>query len=421
MKKTKFRGFTLVELLAVIVILAVILVIAIPQIINTIKSARMSSIKYSAILIATQADKNYLEKQVLDEDYNNTTIPCSDVANLNDDYESCSISYSNGIATVKLKGSSTGKFSGITCSGTKDNMSCSEKVIMACTGTFTPTTVLDAYVVTNKDICKPYIKNLLTDGINFEFSQDHAETYATNICNNSNNIYNNSQYKKSKYWFSDQISNGVFTEEDISDFAIKDTSGNVDGATYQDSLYTYTYFDKNIESEYLSVTLTNKTSTNPITQGPCSSVNEVPVMYATSLYLNSKAVSIDLRTADYSNVIGVDYMFNNSAATSINLSDVDFGRVTSARSMFYKSAATEIIGLNTLNFSKVTDASNMFQNSKATTLDLSNWDTTNLSMKTRMFNGASATTVYAKTSDDVTKLSTGTSMPNTMTISVKNS
>ena len=143
MKKTKFRGFTLVELLAVIVILAVILVIAIPQIIKVIQSARLSSIKDSAMLIAEQAEKDYLTQQVLNKDYGSSSIPCSDVANLNDDYESCSISYNNGVATVKLKGSTTGKFSGITCEGTKDNMNCNnenvnlnltaaEKIIASC-------------------------------------------------------------------------------------------------------------------------------------------------------------------------------------------------------------------------------------------------------------------------------------------------
>ena len=119
-------AFTLVELLAVIVILAVILVIAIPQIISVIKAARLSSIKDSAMLIAEQAEKDFLAQQVLNQDYNETSIPCSDVSKLNDDYASCKITYNNGVATVTLVGSSSGKFSGITCTGTKDTMVCNE-------------------------------------------------------------------------------------------------------------------------------------------------------------------------------------------------------------------------------------------------------------------------------------------------------
>ena len=128
MNKNK-TGFTLVELLAIIVILAVILIIAVPQIMNTIKSTRLKSIEDSAKLIATNADKDYLAQQAVNSSYNATSIPCSDVAKLSDDYSSCSITYdSNGVATVKLKGANGGKFSGITCTGTKDNMNCSELV-----------------------------------------------------------------------------------------------------------------------------------------------------------------------------------------------------------------------------------------------------------------------------------------------------
>ena len=96
------KAFTLVELLAVIVILAVILVIAIPQIMNTIKAARISSFKDSAILIATNAEKDYLSNKVLNPEYTETSI-CSDVVKLNDDYEYCNVTYEDGKAKVLLK------------------------------------------------------------------------------------------------------------------------------------------------------------------------------------------------------------------------------------------------------------------------------------------------------------------------------
>ena len=55
----KKEGFTLVELLAVIVILAVILVIAVPQIISVIESARKGSIELTAKLIAEGSERIY--------------------------------------------------------------------------------------------------------------------------------------------------------------------------------------------------------------------------------------------------------------------------------------------------------------------------------------------------------------------------
>ena len=130
MKKTKKNAksaFTLVELLAVIVILAVILVIAIPQILKTIEASRLGAIEDSAKLVAKQAEQDYLAQQTLNQYYNATSIPCTDVAKLSDDYDinNCSITYDeNGIATVTLKGADNKKFNGITCTGTKDNMCC---------------------------------------------------------------------------------------------------------------------------------------------------------------------------------------------------------------------------------------------------------------------------------------------------------
>jgi len=123
MKKKK--AFTLVELLAVIVILAIILVIAVPKIANTIKNARKGSIESTAKLIAGTAETKYQENQILE---NNDSITCAELANLNDtDYGSCSVTVNSvGVATVTISGKTGGKFEGITCTGTKNNMTCTE-------------------------------------------------------------------------------------------------------------------------------------------------------------------------------------------------------------------------------------------------------------------------------------------------------
>ena len=61
----KRNGFTLVELLAVIVILAIILVIAVPSIMSTIADARKSSYKSSAMMVASAAETQYMVAQTL--------------------------------------------------------------------------------------------------------------------------------------------------------------------------------------------------------------------------------------------------------------------------------------------------------------------------------------------------------------------
>ena len=117
----KKKGFTLVELLAVIVILAVILVIAVPQIMSVIESARKGSIESTAKLIAEGAEREYTNRKILGKD---TNIECSDVSSMNsNDYGSCVISFDNaGKATVKVTGK--GKFEGYTCNGNSTNMEC---------------------------------------------------------------------------------------------------------------------------------------------------------------------------------------------------------------------------------------------------------------------------------------------------------
>ena len=123
MKKKK--GFTLVELLAVIVILAVILIIAMPKISDVIKNSKESSLETTAKLIASQAEKKYTENQVLD---NSSTIKCSDVVKINNtDYESCNITFdSKGNAKVTIVGK--GKFEGLqVVDGTKNSAKASVK------------------------------------------------------------------------------------------------------------------------------------------------------------------------------------------------------------------------------------------------------------------------------------------------------
>jgi len=104
--KNKKRGFTLVELLAVIVILAVILVIAVPKVMNIIEDVRKASFSSSVKILASEAEKKYVQNEVLGL---KDSISCEGISKLNkEDYEYCSITMDNGIALVTLVGS--GKF-----------------------------------------------------------------------------------------------------------------------------------------------------------------------------------------------------------------------------------------------------------------------------------------------------------------------
>ena len=102
----KKTGFTLVELLAVIVILAIILVIAVPKIMSVIEDTKKSTLESTVKMIASSAEKAQVQNTLLG---NNKPITCDSVAQINDvDYEKCIIEIDNDIAKVTIKGS--GKF-----------------------------------------------------------------------------------------------------------------------------------------------------------------------------------------------------------------------------------------------------------------------------------------------------------------------
>ena len=122
--KNKVKGFTLVELLAVIVILAIILVIAVPKISDTIKNSKKASFESSAKTIASQAEKKKMENEILD---NTNPINCNNLVKLsNSDYISCSIYFdADNNALVTLYGS--GKFEGLQIiNGTKESAKAEE-------------------------------------------------------------------------------------------------------------------------------------------------------------------------------------------------------------------------------------------------------------------------------------------------------
>ena len=173
MKKKK--GFTLVELLAVIVILAVILIIAVPKISDVIKNSKEASLETTAKLIASQAEKKYTENQVLD---GSSTIKCSDVAKIsNADYESCNITFdSKGNAKVTIVGK--GKFEGLeVVDGTKDSAKASAKKEIIETAakyfSYEDTTVVSNVIVEDVGKCKSYFLSKFEGG---------TEEQATTLC-----------------------------------------------------------------------------------------------------------------------------------------------------------------------------------------------------------------------------------------------
>ena len=132
MKKNHKNAFTLVELLAVIVILGLILIIVVPKVTQTISNSKKRTLELTARSIAKSAEEKYIENDTfgLEEE-----ITCESVAGIsNNDYSSCIISFDEeGIASVTLIGK--GRYKGLSvCSGDKTeatatNESCTPVVV----------------------------------------------------------------------------------------------------------------------------------------------------------------------------------------------------------------------------------------------------------------------------------------------------
>ena len=125
----KRNGFTLVELLAVIVILAIILVIAVPKILNVIADSTKSSFESSVVMIASSAEKDYQIKKI---NGGTQATACSEVAKIDSALSAaCTLDYdSAGNATVTISSVASGKFKG--CSGTYASVSTSWTTAASC-------------------------------------------------------------------------------------------------------------------------------------------------------------------------------------------------------------------------------------------------------------------------------------------------
>ena len=86
--------------------------------------------------------------------------------------------------------------------------------------------------------------------------------------------------------------------------------------------------------------------------------------------------------------------------------------------MFDSSKATSL-DLSSFDTSNVTDMLQMFYYSKATILDLSSFDTSNVISMGNMFSGSKATTGYARSQEDADRFNASSNKPDTLTFIVK--
>ena len=414
----KKNGFTLVELLAVIVILAVILVIAMPKISEVIKKTRLSSLEATAKLLINQAEKKYTENQVLD---NSSAIKCSDVAKLNEnDYGTCNITFdNNGNASVILNGKKNGKFDNLTCSGTKGNITCSEgqtEITLKCVTGKSSLTQGDEYV--NGQYTYKYMQEIryddtwddiyLGDGWGVALTDKNSTAPVTTILCSSiddkpivsmSNMFANSQatsidllgfdttkVENMKEMFLNvnvpTLDLSSFETPMLSNMSDMFAASNVANIIFGDMFDISHVRDmvrafNGIETENLDLSKI-KTQYNSI-----SSMR--------SMFLESKITTLNMSGFDASNVTDMSEMFYLSQIDNLDLTNIKTNNVTNMYRMFSSSHISNIIGLTSLDTSNVTNMScmfgDMYSTSSFSSIDVSDFDTSNVTDMSYMFAG----------------------------------
>ena len=422
----KKRGFTLVELLAVIVVIGVILVIVVPRVLKNIDEEKKSAFISSAKALIRKVEYDYMD----DEDFDYValkTFNINDISMSNYDIDNSTIKMKDGDIYIKLIGKE--KFEGYKCIGTINNLNCREK--KACT-TLKALTSGTTYV--NGQYTYTYNGStgwsvVLTD-------KESTDPVTTELCE----TVNDKPIVSMEVMFQDSKATSI----DLSSF---DTSK----VTTMRSM-----FDSSAATEIKGLENFNTSnvtgmdqmfSGSKVTTLNLSSFDTSNVTNMRYMFTSSQATSIDVSSFDTTNVTDMNWMFAYSAATeikglknfntsnvtnmssmfqgskaiSIDLSSFDTSKVTDMRSMFEDSAAIEIKGLENFDTSKVTNMSYMFSRSKATSLDLSSFDTTNVTDMSKMFYNSKATTGYARSQEDADRFNASSEKPAGLTFVVKSS
>jgi type IV pilus assembly protein PilA len=115
------KGFTLVELLAVIVILAVILAIAVPSISNIMNASTKSSFESDAKMLLKAIDYKVLEDSSFDPTKLNESNLSTTLTNIsNSNYQTVTVTTLNGRPYVAIQGKN--KWNGLVAYGSLTNM-----------------------------------------------------------------------------------------------------------------------------------------------------------------------------------------------------------------------------------------------------------------------------------------------------------
>lgn len=212
----------------------------------------------------------------------------------------------------------------------------------------------------------------------------YTDDYEPGMTMTAGTEYVNGQYT---YRFR-QETNGVYDE----------TSGN----------YPTAWVD--IDEDGWGVTLTDKTSTDPVTSELCTYINDKPLVSMTRMFYESQATSIDLSSYNTGSVKRMSSMFENSNMnTSIDLSGLDLSNVEEMSYMFKNSKFT-YVNFSNPTTKKVNSSICMFIDATINNLDMGNFESENILTTQSMFQSFTATSLTLPTNFDLRKVTNMSNM-----------
>ena len=383
------KGFTLVELLAVIAILAILVIIALPNVLKMYNDSKKNAFMTDAQNLAKEVSSKYISESMKG---NKVTV------------------ISNKQNPLDMTGRELEYNFELDSQGKIKNMIVSN-------GTYCISTNKDYTKITRDDIsdkCSYEKLHNIVGTLKNKFYEESGRTdrslvssivfYSDGRTINGAESYDVSEKKDGSI--------KMYVSQNTENTSLLDLTIVANGkiAFPEDSSELF-YFGKQVGcSEYISnlkiIQFDNSIDTSSVTNMhnmfkgckvttlDLSGFDTSKVTNMSSMFDGSKAAALDLSSFDTSEVVDMNSMFAWSKTMTLDLSSFDTSNVTNMYGMFRNSATTEIKGLNKFNTSNVTDMSAMFRSSKVTT-------------------------GYARTQNDVDKFNNSSGKPSGLTFVVK--
>lgn len=391
------KGFTLVELLAVIAILAILVIIALPNVLNMFMDAKKELFLTEARNIIKQVKSKYIDENLkgnhistVSNNNNNLDLSGNIKYEIEMDNQGNILDYI--ISNDNYCISSSKKYDELTKDDVQDD--CSYEKLHNIAGT-----------LSKSEFQKIARGNLITTISFYSDGRviDGAEKYdVSEAQDNSIILYAKEESESSSYLDLSVVAEGkiAFPEDSSRLFGSLFISYSSTGSWCNVKSINFNHAIDTSKVSNMSGMFTqagsmnyyhpyNPDKTRAMEAMDLSDFNTSNVTNMGWMFQGFRGKIIGLNGFDMSKVQDVTGMFSNTRAEILDLSGFDTSNITDMSRLFDYTGAKEIKGLDKLNTSKVTNMSDMFRGANTTIIDISKFDTSKVINMNGMFQGSS--------------------------------